>query len=75
MLKYKIDVLAELKNAGYSSYKLDKEHIITARSLHNIRHGAIVGDNILNIICYILNCQPGDIIEYIPDETPPIKRK
>ena len=68
MIKYKIDVLEELKRAGYSSYKLRAEKIIGERQLQQIRRGEMVSLACLNKLCQILKCQPGDIIEYVKDE-------
>ena len=66
-LKYKVDVLEELKRAGYSTYKLRSEKIMGERQLQQIRQGEIVSPACLNKLCQLLSCQPGDIIEYIPD--------
>ncbi len=66
-LKYKIDIMDALKNCGYTSYKLRKEKIIGERQLQQIRNGEIISNAILNKLCELLNCQPGDILEYVPD--------
>lgn len=66
-IKYKIDVLSQLKAAGYSSYKIRKEKIIGERTLTQIRNGEPINWNVLNKLCQLLNCQPADIIEYVED--------
>lgn len=66
-LKYKIDIMEALKNNGYTSYKMRKDKIIGERQLQQIRNGEIVSNAILNKLCELLNCQPGDIIEYVDD--------
>ena len=66
-LKYKVDVLEELKRAGYSTYKLRSEKIMGERQLQQIRIGEVVSLACLNKLCQLLNCQPGDIIEYVSD--------
>lgn len=63
-IKYKINVLAELKNAGYSTYRLRQEKIFGERTIQKFRDGEIVTAENLAILCKLLNCQPGDIIEY-----------
>lgn len=63
-IKYKIDVLAALKNAGYSTYKLRKEKILAESTLQQFRAGEIVSTENLSRLCELLNCQPGDILEY-----------
>lgn len=56
-----------LKNSGYTSYKMRKDKIIGERQLQQIRNGEIVSNAMLNKLCELLNCQPGDIIEYVDD--------
>ena len=65
---YKIDVLAELKKVGYTSYKLPKDTIFGERTIQKFRDGEIVNADNLASICKMLNCQPADILEYVPDE-------
>jgi len=65
---YKVDILAALKKAGYSTYRLRKEKILSESTIQKFRDGELVtGDN-LALLCELLNCQPGDILEYIPEE-------
>lgn len=66
-IKYKIDILAELKRAGYSTYKLRQEKIFGERNIQKIRNGEIVSHDNLSKICELLNCQPGDILIYEGD--------
>lgn len=63
-VKYRIDVLAALKDAGYSTYKLRKEKLLGESVLQQIREGVPVSWANLGRICELLNCQPGDILEY-----------
>ncbi len=63
-IKYKIDVLAALKTAGYSTYKIRQNKIMSESTLQKIRKGEILNADNLSIICKLLNCQPGDILEY-----------
>lgn len=67
MLKYKIDVLQELKEIGFTAYKLRKDKIMGEAQIQKIRTGEIASKETLNTLCKLLNCQPGDIIEYVPD--------
>lgn len=67
MIRYKIDVLKELKDAGFSSYKLRKERIMGEATIQKIREKKLVSWENVNTICMLLNCQPGDIMEYIKD--------
>lgn len=67
-MKYKIDVLAALKSAGYSSTRIRNEKIIGQSYLQQLRHGEMVSWKTLETICSLLNCQPGDLIEYVSEE-------
>lgn len=66
MIQYKINVLAELKKAGYSTYKLRKENIFGQETIQKMNKGKVVYGNTLDKLCELLNCQVGDILEYIP---------
>ena len=67
-IKYKIDIMAELKKRGYSSTRIREEKLIGQSYLQQIRHGELVSWKTLNTICALLGCQPGDLIEYIKDD-------
>lgn len=68
MLKYKIDVISALRNKGYSTYRIRKEKIMTEGQLQQIRCNKLLSHDALNYLCKLLDCQPGDILEYVPDE-------
>ena len=65
MLRYKIDVLAALKDKGYTTYRIRKENLITEKSLTAIRHGKPIHWTSIEKICELLDCQPNDFLEYI----------
>ena len=67
MLVYKIDVLKALKERGYNQNVLQKEKLIASLNIQKIRKGVMVGNIALNKICELLQCQPGDVISYVPD--------
>lgn len=67
MIKYKIDILSALKQIGYSTYKIKQEKIFNQSQLQQIRDNKLLTQDALNKVCTLLNCQPGDILEYIPD--------
>ena len=69
MIKFKIDVLQELKNKGFSSYRIRREKIFAESTLQRLRAENPSIDLItLDRICKLLELQITDIIEYIPDE-------
>lgn len=71
-IKYKIDVLAALKAAGYSSTRIRKEKIIGEATMQRLRHKQSVSYEVLAKLCELLRCQPGGILEYVPEEAPPV---
>ena len=64
-IRYKIDVLAELKKNGYSSTRIREEKLIGQSYLQQLRHGELVSWKAIDVICSLLDCQPGDLIEYV----------
>lgn len=64
---YKIDVLQNLKENGYNTTRLRKEKIIGERVIQQMREKQLVSWAVINKLCFLINCQPGDIVEYIPD--------
>ena len=67
-IQYKIDVLSALKDHGYSSSKIRNEKLLGQSYLQQLRHGELVSWKALNTICRLLDCQPGDLIEYVKDD-------
>ena len=64
------DKLFELmKEKGFSSYRLRKEKLISQAILQKLRIGENVDTRTIERLCAMLDCQPGDIMEYLPEET------
>ena len=61
-------LLKKMDEEGLSTYKIRKEKIISESTLQNIREGKRVTTDTIAALCAALNCQPGHLIEYIPDE-------
>ncbi len=70
-LQYKIDIMNALKEKGVSTYTLRKEKILSESTLQKLRRKQGVGWENIEALCILLECQPGDIIEYIPDDAVP----
>ena len=66
-LQYKTDVLAALRAAGFSSYKLIHGGLLSASTVQKLREGKPISWENIERICSLLNCQPADILEYVPD--------
>ena len=69
MLRYKINILEELKKAGYSIYRMRQEKVLAESTLQRLRSGntSINLEN-LGVVCDILQCQPGDLVEWVKAE-------
>ena len=67
-IRYKVDIMAELKKKGYSSTKIREEKLIGQSYLQQIRHGELVSWKTIETICSLLECQPGDLIEYVKED-------
>lgn len=63
-IAYKIDVLAALKERGYTTYKLRKEKLLGESTIQQLRNGEIVSWATIDTLCTLLNCQPGDLVEH-----------
>ncbi len=67
MIKYRIKILDALKAAGYSSYRLRKEQVFGQRTMTQLRNGEPITFTVLDKLCDLLHCQPGDLLEYVKD--------
>ena len=64
-MRYKVDVMAVLKEAGYNTNRIRKEKIMGEAMLQKIRDGQMVSWAALEKLCSLLDCQPGDLIEFV----------
>jgi len=57
-----------LKEKGWNTTRIRKESLIGQGTLTNLRNGTGGLDHkTINRLCSVLNCQPGDIMEYVED--------
>ena len=66
-LQYKMDVVSALKEKGITSYKIRSEKLLSESTLQKLRKGEGVSWDNLETLCRLLECQPSDWIEYVPD--------
>ena len=66
-IRYKVDVLGALKAAGYSSTRLRKEKLMGQATMTQLRRGELVSWLNIGTICRLLQCQPGDVVEYVDE--------
>ena len=67
-LRYKIDVLAALKEKGYNTNKIRTEGLLSQSTLQKFRNQKGASWENLETLCRLLNCQPGDLLEYVPED-------
>ena len=66
-LQYKIDIMQALKDNGYNTNKIRQGKILSESTLQRLRHSEPVSWSNIEQLCRLLECQPGDLIEYVPD--------
>ena len=64
-LKFKVDVLTSLKEKGYTTYRIRQEKILSESTVQKLRAGLGVSWDNLETICELLECQPGELIEFV----------
>ena len=71
-LRFKVNVLDKLKAAGYSTYRIRKDKLLSESTVQKLRGGEPISWENIATICRLLNCQPGDIMEYVDgsEDTP-----
>ena len=66
-IRYKIDILAALKEKGYNTNRIRKEKLFSEGTLQRLRNNESINLDTLGKICKYLDCQPDDIIEYVKE--------
>ena len=66
-IRYKVDVMDELKKKGYSSTRIRNEKLIGQSYLQQIRHGELVSWKTVDTLCKLLECDVGELFEYVED--------
>ena len=67
-MRYKIDVLSALKEKGYNTNKIRTEGLLSQSTLQKFRQQQGVSWENIETLCRLLECQPGDLIEFAPEE-------
>ena len=58
-------LFALMKEKGLTTYRIRQDNIISQSALQSLREGESVTLDTIAALCKALNCQPGDILEYI----------
>lgn len=57
-------LIALMKEAGITSYTVKRDKIIGQATYKKIMEGGDIDTRTIAKLCEVLNCQPGDILEY-----------
>ena len=68
-LQHKIDVLSSLKEKGYNSNRIRTEGLLSQSTLQKFRNNQGVSWENIETLCKLLDCQPGDLLEYVEEPT------
>ena len=63
--RYKVNIMDKLKEKGYSSTRLRREKLLGESYMSQLRRGDMISWAALDMVCTLLECQPGDLIEHI----------
>ncbi|WP_418971875.1 helix-turn-helix domain-containing protein [Allofournierella sp.] len=61
------DVIGRLAAAGYSTYRIRKEKVVSESTMQKLRTGGALSTDTIDTLCRVIGCQPGDLMEYVPD--------
>lgn len=64
-------LIALMREKGITSYTLKRDNIIGQATYKKIMEGGDIDTRTIAKLCKLLECQPGDILEYVPEEAPP----
>ena len=61
-------LFAMMEKRGLTTYQIRKNQILGEATLQRLRTGGYVSTQVIGRLCEVLDCQPGDILEYIPED-------
>ena len=73
MIEYKIDVMKELAERGYTANKMRREKILIESTMQRLREKKDINTTSLNTICILLRCQPSDVLRVVATDDEKIK--
>ena len=65
-MKYE-KLFALMKEKRLTTYRIRKENIISQSALTSLKAGKSVTTDTIAALCKALDCQPGDIMEYVDE--------
>lgn len=67
-MKYKIAVLPALKAKGFNTNKLRQDKLLSESTIQKLRTETGISWGNIETICQLLDCQPGDLLEYVKED-------
>ena len=61
-------LLKLMDDRGVTSYTIKKDNVIGQATFKKIKDGGDIDTRTIAKLCEYLNCQPGDIMEYVEDK-------
>ena len=68
-------LIALMKEKGITSYTFRQNKVIGQGTYKKIMEGGDIDTRTIAKLCELLGCQPGDILEYAPEENAPVKEE
>ena len=56
---------ARMRLAGHTTYTLGKSGILGSATLQSIREGRPISGSVIERLCEVFACQPGDLMRYV----------
>ncbi len=56
-----------MEERGITSYTVKRDNIIGQATFRKIKEGGDIDTRTIAKMCEVLECQPGDLLEYIPE--------
>lgn len=60
-----------MESKGITSYVCKRDKIIGQATYRKIMEGGDIDTRTIAKMCEVLNCQPGDLLEYLPESSEP----
>lgn len=60
-------LFALMQERGLTTYRIRKENIISQSALQSLKANKSVTTDTIAALCKALDCQPGDLMEWVPD--------
>lgn len=55
---------------GITSYTIKKDNVVGQSAWKKVHAGGHIDTRTIEALCAYLKCQPGDILEYVPEDQP-----